>query len=77
MDLSKLTFSFQCLNCKFMNKMQIRDVQLMKTVLCCGCHCEIKLVDKNKTVKRKIQESQNMLNVLFENINTKSIKLTL
>ena len=76
-DLSEMQFTIPCPNCRFGNKIRIKDVQLMKTILCCGCHCKINLIDKNNTVKRKIPEMQNALDSLFDKMNTMNFKITL
>lgn len=76
-DLSKLSFPIPCPNCWFTNKIRIKDVQQTKMVICCGCHCKIKLEDKDATAKRKTKEAQNALNDLFDTVNRMNFKIKL
>jgi transcription elongation factor Elf1 len=55
-DLGNVKISFQCPECKFSNSVTLNQVQRGETIICSGCHNNIKLVDKDASTKRGIED---------------------
>jgi len=55
LDLGNARISFKCPECGFSNSVTLNQVQQGQTIICSGCHCDIKLVDKDASTKRGVE----------------------
>jgi len=58
LNLDDVEIEFKCPKCDFSNKVQLKQVRLGATIICSGCHANIKLVDKNASTQRAINDIQ-------------------
>lgn len=56
LDLDNTEIEFKCPKCGFSNKVTLKQVHLGQVVICSGCHENIKLVDKDASTQRAIEE---------------------
>ncbi len=68
-DLGNVRISFKCPGCGFSNSVTLNQVQRGETIICSGCHNNIKLVDEDASAKRGIEDINNSLAGLDDAIN--------
>jgi peptide subunit release factor 1 (eRF1) len=68
-DLSNIRISFKCPECEFSNSVTLNQVQQGQTIICSGCHGNIKLVDKDASTKRATEQINDSLNDLKDTID--------
>lgn len=56
LNMNNIEIEFKCPNCGFSNKVRLRQVRLGQVIICSGCHENIRLVDKDASVQRGINE---------------------
>jgi len=56
LNLDNIEIGFKCPKCGFSNKVRLKQVRLGQVVVCSGCHENIKLVDKDASTQRAIEE---------------------
>lgn len=67
-DLDNVEIDFECPNCGFSNKVRLKQVRLGQVIICSGCHENIKLVDKDASTQRAIEEIEKSLEDLDRSI---------
>jgi predicted RNA-binding Zn-ribbon protein involved in translation (DUF1610 family) len=68
-DLGKTKISFKCPECGFSNSVTLNQVQQGQTVICSGCHKNIKLVDKDASTKRAVEGINKSIDDLDKTID--------
>lgn len=58
LDLDNIEIGFKCPKCDFSNKVRLKQVRLGQVVICSGCHENIKLIDKDASTQKAIEEIQ-------------------
>lgn len=69
LDLDNFEIEFKCPKCGFSNKVRLGQVRLGQVIICAGCHENIKLVDKDASVQRGIEEIEKSFEDLERTIN--------
>lgn len=69
LDLGNARISFKCPECGFSNSVTLNQVQQGQTIICSGCHRDIKLVDKDASTKRVVEAVDKSLADLDEAID--------
>lgn len=61
LDLGNIRISLKCPECGFTNSVTLNQVQQCQTVICSGCHADIKLVDKDASTKKGLEKINKSL----------------
>lgn len=69
LDLGNIRISFKCPECGFSNSVTLNQVQQGQTIICSGCHNNIKLVDKDASTKRATEQINDSLDDLKDTID--------
>jgi transcription elongation factor Elf1 len=75
LNLDNVELEFQCPKCGFSNRVTLKQVRLGEIIICSGCHESIKLVDKDASTQRAvndIEKSFEGLEKTIEEINRRS-----
>jgi peptide subunit release factor 1 (eRF1) len=56
LNLGNARISFKCPECGFSNTVTLTQVEQSQTIICSGCHKNIKLIDKDGSTKRAIEQ---------------------
>jgi transcription elongation factor Elf1 len=68
-DLGNTKISFKCPECGFSNTVTLSQVQRGQTIICSGCHMNIKLTDKDASTKRAIEDVNKSIDDLNRTID--------
>ena len=69
LDLDNLEIEFKCPQCGFSNKVRLKQIRLGEVVICSGCHSNIKLVDKDASTQRAVEEIEKSFEDLERTID--------
>ncbi len=69
LDLGNAKISFKCPECGFSNTVTLNQVQRGQTIICSGCHRNIKLTDKDASTKRAVEEVEKSIDDLNRTID--------
>jgi peptide subunit release factor 1 (eRF1) len=75
LGLDDVEIDFKCPKCGFSNKATLKQVRLGETIICSGCHENIKLIDKEASTQRAVDEIEKSFEDLektIEDINRRS-----
>ena len=74
-DLDNAEIEFECPHCGFTNSVTIGEVKAERVIVCCGCLCNIRLEDHERSAEKSQCEINDALRKLVsEKIE---IKITL
>lgn len=66
---------FECPTCKISNSVRLKEIVIGSNILCRGCHCTIRLVQKDSNFSRSMEKLKT-LDMQLNNLNKVShIKL--
>ncbi len=68
-NIDKQKINISCPKCDFENSVTFKQIEDQESIICNGCRCSIKLVDKDGSVRRGIKNVNQEMNKL-----TKSLK---
>jgi len=68
LNLDKIQIDIPCPKCNYQNKVSFQDIKKQVTIICRGCLREIKLVDKEGSVKQSTKKINSSLNDLHNTI---------
>jgi len=68
LNLDNIEIEFKCPKCGFSNKVTLKQVRLGQVVICSGCHANIKLIDKDASTQRAIEEIEKSVEDLEKTI---------
>jgi transcription elongation factor Elf1 len=68
-DLGKHRITFKCPECGFSNTVTLNQVQNEETIVCSGCHKNIKLNDKDSGTKKAIKDVNASMDELNRNLD--------
>jgi len=64
LNLDDVEVNIECPKCSFSNRVRLRQVRLGETIVCSGCHENIKLIDKDASADRAVRRIEKS----FENL---------
>jgi hypothetical protein len=68
-NLDETEIDLTCPNCSFSNKVKIKQIKLEETIICSGCHLNIKLQDKDGSTNRVVKSVNKSLKELNDTID--------
>jgi len=72
LDLDDVEIEIKCPDCGFSNTVTLKQVRLGEIIICSGCHENIKLVDKDASTQRAVDDIEKSFEDLertIEDIN--------
>lgn len=75
-DVNKQKINISCQKCDFENSVTFKQIENQESIICGGCRCSIKLVDKDGGVRREIKNLKEETTKLKKSLK-KDIKIDL
>lgn len=74
-NLDRHEIDFQCPNCEFFNRIQLRQARLRDVVVCRGCKSNIRLDDQMNETRKALRSIRRAMNSLEESLKGMSIEI--
>lgn len=66
--IDNIKINVPCPKCKYLNKVSFLDISQQKAIICGGCLEQIKLIDKDESVKKSSKDIKSSLDELSKTI---------